>query len=107
MNFYGKNMPDKLLILKKIAHEMGVVPLDSIHEDSTFDSMNADSLDRVEFMMAIEYYFDIEISDNDISKCNTIKDLCNLIHQIKTGNPVFSLDNQAQQRDLRKNDVNL
>lgn len=77
-------MPDKLSIVKKIAHEMLVIPLESIHEDSTFDSMNADSLDRVEFMMAIEDYFDIEISDDDIAKCKTIKDLCHLIHNKKS-----------------------
>lgn len=46
---------------------------DKIKIDVAFDQFGADSLDFVSFIMAIEDFFDIEISDTDAEKLVTIQ----------------------------------
>jgi len=47
----------------------------TITEDSAFiDDLNADSLDMVELVMAMEQEFDIEIPDDVAEKVVTVKD---------------------------------
>ncbi len=43
-------------------------------ESSLTDDLNIDSLDNVEFIMALEEQFEIEIPDEDAEKILTIKD---------------------------------
>lgn len=51
-----------------------------IKEDSSFiDDLNADSLDMVELVMAMEEEFDIEIPDDVAEKVVTVKDAVNYI----------------------------
>ena len=53
---------------------------DVIKEDSSFiDDLNADSLDMVELVMAMEEEFDIEIPDDVAEKVVTVKDAVNYI----------------------------
>ena len=48
---------------------------DIVTEDASFiDDLEADSLDMVELMMALEEEFDIEIPDEDAEKISTVGD---------------------------------
>ncbi len=52
----------------------------TITEDSSFiDDLNADSLDMVELVMAMEQEFDIEIPDDVAEKVSTVKDAIDYI----------------------------
>ncbi len=44
------------------------------------ESLGTDSLDDIEIIMAIEEYFDIEITDEQASKIVTVGDMVNAIH---------------------------
>lgn len=50
-------------------------------EASFIDDLEADSLDIVELMMALEEEFDIEIPDEDAEKITAVKDAVEYIKQ--------------------------
>ncbi len=53
---------------------------DAVTLDASFiDDLEADSLDIVELMMALEEEFDIEIPDEDAEKISTVKDAVDYI----------------------------
>ncbi|HHX94612.1 MAG TPA: acyl carrier protein [Clostridia bacterium] len=54
-----------------VAEQLGVEKED-INEDTSFDELNADSLDIVELIMALEEEFDLEIPDEDAEKLTTV-----------------------------------
>jgi len=63
---------NKLKVL--ILDQLGVEP-DEITRDTLFiEDLGADSLDMVEFVMACEEEFNIEISDEDVESISTIED---------------------------------
>ncbi|MDD2401141.1 MAG: acyl carrier protein [Clostridia bacterium] len=45
---------------------------ENITLETTFDALNADSLDVVELIMALEEEFDLEIPDEDAEKIKTV-----------------------------------
>lgn len=51
-------------------------------ETSFFDDLDADSLDLVELVMALEDEFDLEVLDDDIQDINTVEDAVNYINNI-------------------------
>ncbi len=58
------------------------VPTDEISADSRFvDDLNADSLDQVELIMALEDEYDLTIPDEDAQKILTITDAVNYINE--------------------------
>ena len=58
------------------------VPADQISPDSRFvDDLNADSLDQVELIMALEDEYDLTIPDEDAQKILTITDAVNYISE--------------------------
>jgi acyl carrier protein len=60
--------------IKKIITEKLDVKEENILNNSSFvDDLGADSLDTVELIMALEEEFDIEISDEEAEKINTIQ----------------------------------
>ncbi len=62
-----------------IAEQLGV-PLENVKESSRFmDDLGADSLDIVELVMALEEQFDIEISDQEAEKIQTVGDAIQFI----------------------------
>nr|WP_320051053.1 acyl carrier protein [uncultured Desulfuromonas sp.] len=61
-------------VQKIVAEQLGVEEEQVTPEASFMDDLGADSLDTVELVMALEEEFDIEISDEDAEKIQTVKD---------------------------------
>jgi acyl carrier protein len=61
-------------VLKLIAEQLGVTKEELVPEANFVDDLGADSLDIVELVMAMEEAFDVEISDDDAEKIQTIGD---------------------------------
>ncbi|QCI21072.1 acyl carrier protein [Buchnera aphidicola (Hyperomyzus lactucae)] len=60
--------------IKKIIKEKLDIKEENILNNSSFvDDLGADSLDTVELIMALEEEFNIEISDEEAEKINTIQ----------------------------------
>ncbi len=70
-------------LLKKITavvvEKLGVKPEDVTPEASFVNDLGADSLDRVELVMALEDEFDIEILDEDAEKFIKVSDVLSYI----------------------------
>lgn len=67
-----------------VAEQLGVDDLDSIKKTtSLMADLEADSLDAVEIMMALEDEFDIEIPDEEAEKFKNIGDICAYIESHK------------------------
>lgn len=68
--------------VKQIVAEQLGVDEDQVTESASFmDDLGADSLDTVELVMALEEEFDIEISDEDAEKIQTVKDAIDYINK--------------------------
>jgi acyl carrier protein len=66
-------------IKQMIVDQLGVDE-DTITEDSSFvDDLNADSLDMVELVMAMEQEFDISVPDEVAEKVGTVGDAVEFI----------------------------
>lgn len=66
--------------LKKIISEQFDMNANNITMDSSFqDDLNADSLDVVELIMAIEDEFDLEVEDESVEKISTVRDVVEYI----------------------------
>lgn len=64
-----------------ICEQFGIENEDDISMNSSFvDDLNADSLDVVEFIMALEEEFDIQINDEDVENIKTVGDVVNYIN---------------------------
>tara|TARA_B100001123_G_C14854957_1_gene845608 strand:- start:377 stop:616 length:240 start_codon:yes stop_codon:yes gene_type:complete len=62
-----------------IAESLGVPRNEVVPSASFIDDLNADSLDIVELVMAIEKEFDVEIPDDEAEKIRTVQDAINYI----------------------------
>lgn len=62
-----------------VAEQLGVDEGQVTNEAAFMDDLGADSLDTVELVMALEEEFDIEISDEDAEKIQTVQDAINYI----------------------------
>lgn len=62
-----------------IAEQLGISEEEIVPEASFVDDLGADSLDLVELIMALEEEFDMEISDEDAEKIQTVQDAINYI----------------------------
>ena len=60
-------------LIEIIAKQLNVDE-DNVTPDASFDDLGADSLDKVELVMALEEEFDIEIPDSDAEKIQTVQD---------------------------------
>lgn len=65
--------------VKAIISEQLEVPLESLTAETTFEEIDADSLDIVELVMALEEEFETVISDEEIEKIKTIGDIVKYI----------------------------
>lgn len=67
-----------------IADQLGVDDIQSITlKTSLIDDLEADSLDAVEVIMALEDEFGIEIPDEEAENFKTIGDICKFIENNK------------------------
>ena len=62
-----------------VAEQLGVDEGQVTNEASFMDDLGADSLDTVELVMALEEEFEIEISDEDAEKIQTVQDAVDYI----------------------------
>ena len=68
-------MMDVFEKVREIMSEKRDVDIDSITLDTSFvNDLESDSLDIVEFIMAVEEEFGIEIPDEDAEKISTVRD---------------------------------
>ena len=63
-----------------VVDQLGVEESD-ITMETTFEQLNADSLDIVELIMAFEEEFGIEISDGDAEKLTTVSAAVNYVKE--------------------------
>lgn len=69
--------------IKKIISIQFNVEEDQINKETSFrDTLNADSLDLVELVMALEDEFDLEVEDEDMDKINTVGDALEYITNV-------------------------
>jgi len=66
-------------VKKVVAEKLSVEMEEVVPEASFVDDLGADSLDLVELIMAMEEAFDIEISDEEAEKLQTVKDAVSYI----------------------------
>ena len=64
-----------------IVDQLGVDSGDVTSASSFVDDLGADSLDRVELIMALEETFGIEIPDEDAEKISTVQDAVDYIQR--------------------------
>jgi acyl carrier protein len=70
-------------IVKLVAEQLSIKP-EQINEQSTMESLGADSLDRVEIVMNIEEMFGIDINDEEAEKLQTIGQAIDYVHLLRT-----------------------
>jgi acyl carrier protein len=64
-----------------VIEQLGVEPSEVTPEASFVDDLGADSLDRVELVMAFEESFGLEIPDEDAEKIVTVQDAVEYIQR--------------------------
>jgi acyl carrier protein len=64
-----------------VIEQLGVEPSEVTPEASFVDDLGADSLDRVELVMAFEESFGLEIPDEDAEKIMTVQDAVEYIQR--------------------------
>jgi acyl carrier protein len=67
-------------VQKIVAEKLSVEVAEVLPQSSFVDDLGADSLDLVELIMAVEEAFDIEISDEDAEKLQSVQDAINYIN---------------------------
>jgi acyl carrier protein len=67
-------------VKKIIAEKLSVYLTEVIPEASFVDDLGADSLDLVELIMTMEEEFDIDISDEDAEKLESVKDAIDFVN---------------------------
>lgn len=65
--------------VKAIVSEQLEVAPENLSAETTFEEIDADSLDIVELVMALEEEFDLEISDQEIENIKSIGDIVRYI----------------------------
>ncbi|HBV85815.1 acyl carrier protein [Desulfosporosinus sp.] len=69
--------------VKAIVVEQLGVDEGTITPETSFEELNADSLDIVELIMALEEAFDLDIPDEEAEKIRTVGDAVNYITENK------------------------
>jgi acyl carrier protein len=67
-------------IKSMIVEQLGVEE-EAVTLETTFEDLDADSLDIVELIMALEEEFELEISDEEVEKIKTVGDVVSYIDE--------------------------
>lgn len=65
-----------------VVEQLGVDEVD-VTQETSFEQLNADSLDIVELIMALEEAFDLDIPDEEAEKIRTVGDAVSYIKENK------------------------
>ncbi|HCI29878.1 MAG TPA: acyl carrier protein [Fervidobacterium sp.] len=68
-------------VFQIIADQLGIDVGDVTIEKNLMEDLGADSLDIVDLVMAFEDQFGVKISDQDLSKIKTVKDVIEAIKE--------------------------
>ena len=69
-------------VISLIADQLGLSVNEVTPDKSIGDDLGADSLDQFEIIMAAEEEFELEISDDDAFKVNTVQQAIDLINHL-------------------------
>ena len=72
-------MSDNFERFKKCAVDVRSVDEGQIVPEATFESLDADSLDLVELVMALEEEFDVNVEEEELEGVNTIQAAFDLV----------------------------
>lgn len=67
----------------EVAADVLGIDVSEIAEDTTFDDLDADSLERLQLVTAIEDEFDLEIDDETLLSLNSVADAIDAIAAAK------------------------
>jgi acyl carrier protein len=73
----------ELTIKSIIAEQLSIKPQE-ISADATFDSLGADSLDRVEIIMKIEEQCGVILDDKVVDTLKTVQDAIEYVYSLQT-----------------------
>ena len=62
-----------------IVEQLNITEEECVPDAAFIDDLRADSLDIVELIMAMEDHFGLEISDDDLAKIRTVRDITDYI----------------------------
>ncbi len=80
MKLKGHSVSDNFDRFKKCAVEVLSVEADQVVPEASFaDDLNADSLDLVELVMALEEEFDVSVDESELDGIATVKQAYDLI----------------------------
>lgn len=65
--------------VKQIVADQLELDAENLSMDTTFEEIDADSLDIVELVMALEEEFELEISDDEIENIKSVGDIAKYI----------------------------
>ena len=68
--------------VKEIVANQLSIPAEKITEETTFEQVEADSLDVVEVIMSIESTFNIDLPDGDVEQFKNVGDLSNYVDKL-------------------------
>ncbi len=74
-------MQDTMERITRLFLENFDLPADRLHADATIESVGLDSLDKIEFMFALEQEFDIKIPDREV-RLDSIRDMVSVIERL-------------------------
>ena len=72
-------------VIEIVAEQMGVDKGEVSREPSFANDLNADSLDTVELVMALEEEFETEIPDEEAEKITTVQNAIDYVNKAKSG----------------------